>query len=75
MRQALGLVALGLAAGVPLAIGVSYALQEFLFQVATASPLIVVAASAVLALAATVAAIVPALRAGRTDPIEALRAR
>ncbi len=75
MRQALRLVALGLGAGVPLAVGISYALRGFLFDVAPASPVVVALAASVLALAATAAAFVPALRAGRTDPIEALRAR
>ena len=75
MRQALLLVGFGLVAGVPAAVAVSYALQRFLFGVAPASPAILALAAGVLALAATVAAFVPALRAGRTNPVEALRAR
>ncbi len=73
LQQALGVVAFGLAAGIPAALLVSYSLRGLLFGVPPASPLIVLLASGAIAIAATAAAFGPALRAGRTDPIEALR--
>ena len=73
LQQALGVVAFGLAAGIPAALLVSYSLRGLLFGVPPASPLIVLLASGAIAIAATTAAFGPALRAGRTDPIEALR--
>jgi predicted permease len=71
--DALKLVALGIGAGVPIAIAGGYALRAFLFGVASVDPAALAGASAVLALVALLAACVPARRAAAVDPLVALR--
>lgn len=68
------LVAVGLAVGVPAALAASRLLRAQLFGVDASAPHVFVLASAVLVAAALVAAMVPASRAGRVDPIVILRA-
>ena len=73
VRQGAGLVAAGTLLGL-LASTVSVRLLEsFLFGVATDDPLVFVAAPLVLALVALVACWLPAYRAARIDPMNALR--
>ena len=71
--EALILAAWGLLAGAPLALGAGYALRSFLFGVQPYDLAALGGASLVLTLAAGVAAYVPARRASRVNPIEALR--
>jgi putative ABC transport system permease protein len=73
LGQVLRLVALGLALGIPIVLIGGSALENLLFGVRAADPLTIALVSAVLAAVAVLAAWVPAARAGRVDPIQALR--
>ena len=74
MGQGLRLALIGIAIGCALAFALAQLLRGMLFAVAPADPVVFVAVP--LALLATVAAAtaVPALRAARVDPMQALRA-
>src|SRR5439155_18072245 len=73
LSDALKLVALGIGVGVPIAVAGGYSLRAFLFGVTPIDPAALAAASAVLALAALLAAYLPARRAAAVDPLVALR--
>jgi predicted permease len=66
-------VAIGLALGMPLAVGAGYLLSAQLYGVAFWDPVALSVAAAALALAALVASLVPASRAAALAPIIALR--
>jgi macrolide transport system ATP-binding/permease protein len=74
LRGALGQVLLGLCLGLPLALGGGRLVASQLFGVGSADPLILAAAVGVLITAALCAALLPARRAARTDPLAAVRA-
>jgi predicted permease len=71
--DALRLALWGLLAGVPLALAAGNALQSFLFGVEPHDVIALGGACFVLTLVATLAAYVPARKASRVNPIEALR--
>ena len=73
MTKALGLVALGLVPGIPAALMAGRAIGSFLYGVTPLSPLVLLAATTVVVLMAMAAALGPALKAARIDPIETLR--
>jgi Acidobacterial duplicated orphan permease len=73
LRQALGLVGLGVVIGVPTALLAARGLATFLYGVTPASPLALAIAVATITSAAALAALGPALRAARINPIEVLR--
>jgi predicted permease len=73
LGEAWALVAGAFAAGVPLALAAGYAVRAFLFGVSPQDVATLGGACALLALAATVAAYVPARRAAGVDPMIALR--
>jgi predicted permease len=73
LREAMILTAIGLAIGLPLAIGVGNALRAFLFGVPPGDPVTLAASCLVLTIVALLAAYVPARRASRIDPGAALR--
>ncbi len=66
-------VALGLALGLPLAVGAGYLLSSQLYGVAIWDPVALGAAAGSLALAAFVASMVPATRTAAVAPMQALR--
>lgn len=70
---ALGLVGIGLTAGVGGALALGRVLGSFLFEVRAADPLTFVLAAALLLLVAAAASYVPARRAATVDPMTALR--
>ena len=74
IRQGLVLAASGVAVGLGLALGVTHLLASFLYGVSPFDPVTFVGVSLLLALVAVVACYVPARRATRVNPIEALRA-
>ncbi|MCD9005843.1 ADOP family duplicated permease [Luteimonas sp. XNQY3] len=66
-------IALGLAIGLTVALAGSRVLQGFLFGVEAADPLAITLVLLVLALTGALASLVPALRAARVPPMQALR--
>jgi predicted permease len=73
LRESLLLVAAGMAAGVPLCVAAGNVLRGFLFGVTPYDWPTIVGAGVVLTAAALAAALGPARRASRVDPISALR--
>lgn len=74
VRQALGLVGLGILLGVGAAVAAMRLLRSLLFGVSPTDPLTLVAVSAMLLAVAVLASWLPARRAARVDPIRVLRA-
>ena len=73
MRQGAWLAAAGVGLGVAGALAASRVLAGLLFQVTPTDPLTYAGTALALLGVAGIAALVPALRATRTDPVEALR--
>jgi predicted permease len=74
VRQGVGMVAVGLAAGLAGAAGVTHLLRAFLFGITPLDPVTFGIALGLLAGVAVLACWLPARRAARVDPIQALRA-
>jgi ABC-type antimicrobial peptide transport system permease subunit len=66
-------VGIGLAIGIPAAIGAGYLIASQLFGVAPRDPFLLLMATILLGAAALAASILPALRAANLDPVVALR--
>jgi putative ABC transport system permease protein len=73
MREAVGLLGLGLSAGLGLALAGGRVARALLFGLQPYDPLTLAAAAALLAAVALAASYVPAKRAARLDPVAALR--
>jgi ABC-type antimicrobial peptide transport system permease subunit len=73
MRQSLLLVGLGIAIGIPVALGAEQLVSKLLFGVRPADPASLIGAAVVLVVFAVVAGYLPARRASRIDPMVALR--
>jgi ABC-type antimicrobial peptide transport system permease subunit len=67
------LISIGLAAGFAASIGVSRFFASLLYGVKANDPITLSLAAALLALVAVMAGFVPARRASRLDPMDALR--
>lgn len=74
LRDGLTLTATGLAIGIPLALAAGVAVSRMLYEVSPVDPVVFVIGPVTMALAASLAAFVPARRATRVAPITALRA-
>lgn len=74
LNDALVLVGIGLAFGLPLTVGASRLLQNQLHGVGPTDPMAFTVALVVLASSAVLAALIPAWRASRVEPIVALQA-
>jgi ABC-type antimicrobial peptide transport system permease subunit len=72
LREALTLVLVGIAAGIPLAVLAGRSVAALLVGVAPADPLAFVAGAVMLVGVAAVAAYLPAYRASRIEPMTAL---
>jgi ABC-type antimicrobial peptide transport system permease subunit len=73
LRGASFQVAVGLAIGIPTALAASRLLSSLLYGVKSYDPAILLSAAGVLASCALIAALIPARRATKVDPIVALR--
>jgi predicted permease len=73
VRTGLGLVAIGLAAGLPLALGLSSLIRRFLYGLDPVDPVIIAAIICVIGAIGLAASYLPALRATRLDPVAVLR--
>jgi ABC-type antimicrobial peptide transport system permease subunit len=73
MKEVLVLLALGLAVGIPAAIGLGRFVATQLYGIKASDPWIGGASMLMLILVAVVAGLIPAQRASRIDPILALR--
>jgi len=74
MREGMTLAAIGMAAGAAIALGLSRFVAGMLVGVTARDPATFAAIAALLAAATALACFVPARRAARVDPMEALRA-
>ena len=72
-RQGVTLALAGVAIGVGGAVALTRSMRALLFEVRPGDPLTLAAAAAALVVVAAAASAVPALRAARVDPVEALR--
>jgi ABC-type antimicrobial peptide transport system permease subunit len=68
------LIGIGVAAGMLAALGLTRLLQGLLYGVTAHDPLVFTANAVLLILVGAAACLLPALRATRVDPIQALRA-
>lgn len=73
LRESMLLVAIGLAAGIPLALASTRLLHSFLFELKSSDPLSLIAVIVLLGIVAAVAGFIPARRAAKIDPMVALR--
>jgi len=73
VRQALGPVLWGSAAGLAGAIALGRLMEDLLFEISGSDPLTLVLVAMVLGAVALAASYVPAVRASRMDPVKALR--
>jgi putative ABC transport system permease protein len=74
LRGALWQVGIGLLPGIPAALGAGKLITDQLYGVKPGDPIMLAGATLCLALAAVIAALIPAQRAANLDPVEALRA-
>jgi ABC-type antimicrobial peptide transport system permease subunit len=73
MQEVLILIALGVGVGIPLAIGLSQFVQSQLYGLVPHDPGTIALATLILSTVAAVAGLIPAMRASRIDPMQALR--
>jgi len=73
LREAMILVGMGLVVGIPLSLVSSRLLSSMLYGLKSTDPLSLFAVMAILTLVATLAGYIPARRATKVDPMEALR--
>jgi ABC-type antimicrobial peptide transport system permease subunit len=73
IRGAIAQLAIGLALGIPATLFIGRLMNSLLFHVSGFDPVILAAASTVLAICAAGAAFIPAMRAASVDPVRALR--
>ena len=73
LRESAVLVAIGATVGVPASLLLSRVLESLLFDVTPSDPMILAGCVVCLFAVAMLAAAVPAFRASRVDPLEALR--
>jgi putative ABC transport system permease protein len=73
LKRGLALLATGIAIGLVITLVAVRALERFLFEISPTDPATLVAVALLLTGAALAASYVPARRATRVDPVEALR--
>jgi putative ABC transport system permease protein len=73
VREMLWILGIGLVVGVPAALGLARYTKSQLFGVTASDPVVVAGAVLALTAAAVAAGLIPALRASRVNPLDALR--
>jgi predicted permease len=73
MREVLALLAIGLAVGVPAAMALGRYVGATLYGIQPHDPAIAIAAIALLTIVSAIAGLIPARRASRIDPVQAMR--
>jgi predicted permease len=73
MRQVIRMTIIGGLIGISAAIGLGYAVRSLLYGMASSDPGVLLLSSATLVLVALAAGYIPALRASRVHPVQALR--
>lgn len=73
LREALWQIGIGLVIGLAVAMALSGLIQRFLFGVSVADPLAIFAVLLTLLISGVLASLLPALRAARVEPMQALR--
>jgi len=73
MREGVGLALLGLAIGIPGALGLTRLMRSMIHGVSATDPAVFAIGAVLLVTIATLASCVPAFRAAQVDPIEVLR--
>jgi len=73
LREALILAAIGVAIGLPVALALVRGIRSVFYGIEPHDPLTVIAAAVLMVAVAALAAWIPARRAARIDPMEALR--
>jgi ABC-type antimicrobial peptide transport system permease subunit len=73
LRETFGLAVVGILCGLPVALAATRVLAGFLFGVKRDDPFVFTASIALLVSAAAIAGSIPARRAARVDPVDALR--
>jgi predicted permease len=73
LREALELVAIGAALGIPMAIAFASLISSQLYGISPADPLVILASAVIFAGIALIASYIPARRAAKVDPMVALR--
>ena len=73
VRGSLFTVAIGIGIGVPTALALTQVVREALYGIEPNDPVSFIAASVLMLAVATVAAWIPAQRAGHVDPMQSLR--
>jgi putative ABC transport system permease protein len=74
LRSGLGLIAAGIVVGLGVSFALSRGLQAMLFEVGPADPLTLIGAALAFSAVALIACALPAARAARVNPVEALKA-
>ncbi|MGD2154072.1 MAG: FtsX-like permease family protein, partial [Gemmatimonadales bacterium] len=74
MKEGARLTAIGLAIGLPLAFAAALLIRSMLYGLSPADPLTLVGTAALFVVVGLLASYLPAARATRTDPMNALRA-
>jgi putative ABC transport system permease protein len=74
VRQGLVMSGIGVICGLPAALALTGLMRSLLFEVSSADPITYVVASAGLILAALLGSYLPARKAVKIDPVDALRA-
>jgi predicted permease len=73
LREALTLAAVGIAIGLPAALALVQLIRGFVYGIAPHDPLTMIGAAAIMVAVAALAAWIPARRAAKIDPMQALR--